>query len=326
MQIRITGLELEEIVALEGDVLHIGRDAACEIHLDHPGVLKRHAQLVRAQDGWTLVAQKGRRGVKVNGERIEAETAVALQAGDVVQIRPFTLTLETAAEGGETDGDQPAILAQSPPAPPPPPPPSDGSPPSSILPPAMLSAPPPPPDHYGRVPPGLDRHSVRYLDYLPEIYHSDFTSRFLAMLEAILMPVEWNISNFDLFLGPDTAPTTFLPWLASWFGIIFDPTWGESKRRTFLHEANHLYARRGTKGALRRILEIYTGHTPEINDLEDEQDPFTFTVRLPLRERDVNRELIEKMIDAYKPAHTSYRLVFSTKADIDVVFSKLESE
>ena len=135
-------------------------------------------------------------------------------------------------------------------------------------------------------------------------------ARFLALFESILAPIEWNVSNFDLYLHAGTAPLSFLPWLASWFGVTFDSTWSEAQRRTLLAEACQIYARRGTRWALARVLEIYAGHAPEIVDQAEAQTPFTFTVRLPARRREINRELLQRIIDANKPAHTSYTLEF----------------
>ena len=133
---------------------------------------------------------------------------------------------------------------------------------------------------------------------------------FLAVFESILAPIEWNVDNFDLFLNPKTAPTDFLPWLANWFEITFDSTWSEEQHRTLLSEAQEIYARRGTKWALSRVLEIYTGQEPEIDDTNEALEAFTFTVELPVRKRDVNQELIEAIINTNKPAHTLYSLKF----------------
>ncbi len=44
----------------------------------------------------------------------------------------------------------------------------------------LRRAPLPPPDYTREIPDGLERHSMRYLEYLPGIYHSDFTSRFIG--------------------------------------------------------------------------------------------------------------------------------------------------
>ncbi len=153
-------------------------------------------------------------------------------------------------------------------------------------------------------------------DSLQELYHTDFLDRFLALFESILIPIEWNVDNFDLYLDPRTAPADFFPWLASWFDVTFDPTWSESQRRQLLAEAGKIYARRGTARALRQVLGIYTGCEPREIEIDDGQDqaPFSFTVKLPLRESDTDqmfREGLEVLIDAHKPVHTTCELEFA---------------
>jgi phage tail-like protein len=118
------------------------------------------------------------------------------------------------------------------------------------------------------------------------------------------------VDNFDVMLDPRTAPAEYLPWLASWFSVTFDASWTEEQQRLLLTEAHQLFARRGTHWALSRLLEIYLGEKPEIDDQDDKADPFTFTVKIPFGEDEVDRELIERMVDASKPAHTSYSLLF----------------
>lgn len=158
--------------------------------------------------------------------------------------------------------------------------------------------------------PGMTIHSQQLIKYLPAIYQTDFVSRFLGLFESILTPIQWNVDNFDMFLDPGTTPIGFMPWLAAWYEISFDVTWTESQRRALLKEAHAIYARRGTRWALTRLIEIYTGAQPEIIEFSDPKDPFTFTIRLPLRERDVNRQLLEQLIDSNKPGHASYVLEF----------------
>jgi phage tail-like protein len=138
--------------------------------------------------------------------------------------------------------------------------------------------------------------------------------RFLAIFESILAPIEWNVDNFDLYLNPETTPSGFLPWLASWFSITFDSTWTDEQQRELLLEAHEIFARRGTRWALSRILEIYTKEKPEIVDIDANEDPFTFNVKIPLKESEVDKTLIEQIIDASKPAHTSYVLSFDGRS------------
>lgn len=164
----------------------------------------------------------------------------------------------------------------------------------------------------GQLPPGLTMQSLLLLPNLPGIYHTDFMSRFLAMFETIELPIAWTIDHFNLFLSPGTAPYAFLPWLANWFEIVFDSTWNEAQRRMLLKEAGEIYARRGTRWALSRVLEIYLGKAPEILEFQDPRDPYTFTIKLPVRLGQISRELLVHMIDASKPAHTNYNLEFRT--------------
>jgi phage tail-like protein len=194
---------------------------------------------------------------------------------------------------------KPSKDAETPAEAPPPEPPSDGGVPH------LAEVPP-----WQRPVPGLFLESQRLIKFLPGIYDTDFMRRFLGLFESILTPIEWNVDNFDLFLDSGTAPYDFLPWLSAWYEILFNSTWTETQRRTLLKEAPRLYARRGTRWALSRLIEIYIGAAPEIVEFADPDDPFTFTIKLPLRARDVRRELLEGLIDASKPAQTSYILEF----------------
>jgi phage tail-like protein len=170
---------------------------------------------------------------------------------------------------------------------------------------------------------GLSIYGYRLLSYLPEIYQlpyrdgiyatrllpETFIPRFLGIFEALLTPIEWNIDNFDLYLNPGTTPSSFLPWLASWYQISFGPTWDDDKRRLFLKEAHWLFAWRGTKKALSRVLEIYTGVESEIEEPEADDLAHTFrvTIRIPPGQT-IDRQTVEQLIEINKPAHTLHEL------------------
>lgn len=119
------------------------------------------------------------------------------------------------------------------------------------------------------------------------------------------------MDNFDLFLDPDVAPAEFLPWLANWFGVLLQPDWSEAQRRAYLRHAGFIFARRGTRAALKKVLEIFTGVEPDIDDTANDLPPFTFRVRLPMRATSGQVEQISALIDAHKPAHTTYLLEFT---------------
>jgi phage tail-like protein len=286
-RLHIEGPETSQVFLVPVGTTTIGRQAGSDLQLNLAQVSRWHAQLDCTGSECQITDLGSANGTTVNGEKLTPHVPVLLPPNATIKIGPVELTFE----------QRPLEVMEWAAAPPPPaaPPPSK---------------PPPEPGPIGEspVPPGLSTHSRRLLSYLPGIYHTDFMARFLGIFESILTPIEWNVDNFDLYLDPGTVPTGFLPWLANWFEITFDPTWSEAQRRTLLAEAHQIYARRGTCWALSRVLEIYTGHRPEIIDLGEDLEPFTFAVRLPLRAGEVNRELVERIIDANKPAHTTYTL------------------
>ena len=308
----ISGPEVSETVDLTTGAKVIGRQAGVDIRLNHAMVSRRHAQIECQPEACQITDLGSANGCVVNGQPLAANTPYVLQPNDKIQIGPFELLFEQIAvepppkpkavpKKVAPKKAEPKKAAVKPPPPPPPPPPG---------PPAE----PEPAFDYSKPPPGLSKTDSRYLQYLPGIYQTDFMARFLAIFESTAAPIEWNIDNFDMYLNPATAPEGFLPWLANWFSISFDPTWSEEQRRTLLSEAHEIYARRGTRRALSRVLEIYTGVEPEILDREEDDDPFTFTVNVPLSESEVDRDLLERIVDANKPAHTNYQLQFKKKS------------
>ncbi|MBK8988446.1 MAG: phage tail protein I [Chloroflexi bacterium] len=302
-QLNITGPDRAETVTLAIGAAIFGRQPGIDILLEHPLVSRRHAQVVATPTTCELTDLGSSNGTRLNDTPLLPNTPIFLNHNDVIEIGPFKMVLAVTAVQSEPEPkpelelelereNQPALSI--PPAPPSPRPPA----------PRLPHSPSPP------LPPGLSSHSTRLLGYLPGIYHTDLMSRFLALFESILIPIEWNIDNFDLYLDPHTSPVGFLPWLCNWFEVVFDDTWTERQRRQFLGEAAELYGRRGTKWAMSRLLEIYTGHQPEIVDKAEKLDPFTFSIDIPVREKELNRTLIEHIIDGNKPAHTTYKLRF----------------
>ena len=182
---------------------------------------------------------------------------------------------------------------------------------------------------------------ARSLKYLPAIYHDDdLMGRFLMLFESFWDPIGRQIDGLPFYFDARTTPPGFLPWLASWIDLALDERWPEDRRRQLLYAAVPLYRRRGTRQGLEEYLEIYTGSKPKIIEhrahnfrlgpqarlgpgiaLGTVNVPHTFTVilRLPrlssgMTEPDRShteqerRRRIEAIIDAEKPAHTSYVL------------------
>ena len=316
----------------------LGREPSSEVLLAYPLVSRKHARFTCTESTCEIVDLGSANGTTVDGVKLTPDVPSSLSDGSVITIGPFEILVEavetpTAVEMPAAVKTPEVVEKTAPEAPvakqakAPAKPVSEKPIVKKAAKPAeekgsgQSAAPPPPappkavekivPPEDSKTPPGLGTHSLRLLNYLPGIYHTDFMSRFLALFESILIPIEWNVDHFDMYLDPGTAPLGFLPWLANWYTIIFDSTWSESQRRTLLKEAHQIYARRGTRWALSRVLEIYLGKKPEISEFTLEKEPFTFIVKLSMSKEDVNQELVEAIIDSSKPAHTTYRLTFS---------------
>ncbi len=114
-----------------------------------------------------------------------------------------------------------------------------------------------------------------YLDHLPAIFHEDpFVGRFLLAFETIFsgqgdlnhVGLEETIGQLADMFDPATTREEFLPWLASWVALSLRADWDTATKRSFIQESVSLYRLRGTKAGLARMLEIYTGQPPEIDD------------------------------------------------------------
>lgn len=350
-KLTVTGPEIDRVIELPIGSTLIGRQPGVDLLLPDKLVSRQHARIECEAEQCRITDLESSNGTRLNGEAIPPGVPAVLEDGTLIEIGPYRLVFEaqeielpTAAEAaiaahtpaeeipeGETPGPEPSLQAEAisdveaetpeeekPKAKPQSSmskahrgsveaaltgggqPPSNGGTPVGLLHPGSFEP-----------PPGLEIHSRRLISYLPGIFQNDFMQRFMGIFEAILTPIEWNIDNFDLFLDPGTAPSDFMPWLANWFVLTFDSTWNEAQRRQLMAEAHQIYARRGTPWALSRILEIYTGEQPLIDDQSQELEPHTFQVTLPVASQLVNVDLVKALINANKPAHTSYSLHFS---------------
>lgn len=115
----------------------------------------------------------------------------------------------------------------------------------------------------------IERPGHRLLDSLPRSWSrgeddADFLQRYLTPLDGFLHDLDWQAAQRAILLDPRSTPDEALPWLASFAGLVLDRRWSDEARRTLVAEAYQLYARRGTKSALLRLLEIYLGRPPTL--------------------------------------------------------------
>jgi FHA domain-containing protein/zinc ribbon family protein len=75
-------------VALEREWTRVGRSLSADIRFDDPTVSRRHALIVRGDDGVRVLDDRSLNGVFVNGERVEGRT---LSDGDEIVVGRFQL-------------------------------------------------------------------------------------------------------------------------------------------------------------------------------------------------------------------------------------------
>ncbi|HOU42325.1 MAG TPA: FHA domain-containing protein, partial [Promineifilum sp.] len=88
-------LGMQQLAQLQQAV--IGRDPSCEVHLDHPSVSRRHAEIRRQPDGSFVIRDLGSaNGTFVDGQRVVAWLPLA--KGAVVQIGPYKMVYDLEAK------------------------------------------------------------------------------------------------------------------------------------------------------------------------------------------------------------------------------------
>ena len=108
-------------------------------------------------------------------------------------------------------------------------------------------------------------------------------------------------------ISADTCPVELLPWLAIQRSVDrWDPGWSEAIKRKVIKDSFEVHKRKGTVGALRRVVEPFAdiiGIT-EWHQLEPMGEPGTFSMSLALFESGLSEQGIaelERMINDTKP-------------------------
>jgi phage tail P2-like protein len=105
----------------------------------------------------------------------------------------------------------------------------------------------------------------------------------------------------------DTCPEHLLPYLASaWSVDRWNNNWAQEAKRTAIRSAYDVHARKGTIGALRRVVEPlgYLIDVVEWFDTMPEGEPGTFALEVGLNDAGITEELYEELawlIDDARP-------------------------
>jgi phage tail-like protein len=296
--------EPERVFEVERPVVRIGREQEqSDLVLAHGWVSRAHARLYADRLPLRIQDMRSSNGTLVNDQPLPAEEIRPLQDGDVIAIGPFRLRYQApaAAQPPEPPRRQGEPLAGlgvrrapvSAEPPPPPKPPADETVAQPLLEPWV----------------GMPQRASRWLQYLPPIYSDDeFLGRFLLLFEDLLGPVQQSIAHFGLYLDPQLAPKTFVPWLNEWLAEMVDEHWSLDVQRELLRQAGWLYQARGTKAGLLRFLRICTGCDTDL--AENEDGPHTVRVTLHCAGQEVDRGMVQRIVQANCPAHVTFSIRF----------------
>ncbi|AEB58214.1 phage tail protein I [Ectopseudomonas mendocina] len=122
----------------------------------------------------------------------------------------------------------------------------------------------------------------------------------LAQIERVPVPLRdlWN---------PDTCPLELLPYLAWAFSVDrWSPAWPESAKRAAIRAAYFIHARKGTIGALRRVVEPlgYLITVSEWWQTNPQGIPGTFSLEIGVLETGITEDMYQELtflIDDAKP-------------------------
>lgn len=96
---------------------------------------------------------------------------------------------------------------------------------------------------------------------------ADFFSRFVSIFQEEAGTLLAHAENLPHLADPTVAPPAMVRWLAEWVGMsTIDPGLPEAVQRRLVSVASRTLARRGTPGALRTILELFSGGPAQVTD------------------------------------------------------------
>jgi phage tail-like protein len=265
---------------VSGPMYPIGRLPDNSLVLSDAGVSGNHAQIRADAAGTVLIDLGSDLGTFFGGEQVLPLQPHALKDGAVFRIGPYEITFRA-------ENDPPIVS-------------SGESQPEAVLDeksPFLVA---------GDIAPPVEPTS-RYLALLPVIFHdNDFLRRFLQIFEAVWEPLEQRQDHIHLLFSPRTCPVSWLPWLASWFGLSIDPYLSESRARALLAEAIEIYRWRGTRYGLARAIEVCLGIRPIIVVRPDTPH----VIRVKVSQADTARagvmSTLRELITTHKPAHMGY--------------------
>jgi len=150
----------------------------------------------------------------------------------------------------------------------------------------------------------------------------------LAQIERVPVPIR------DL-LNPDRCPVQLLPYLAWAFSVDrWDSTWSEATKRQVIKGSYFIHSRKGTIGALRRVVEPlgYLIEIVEWFNTVPEGVPGTFALKVGVLDTGITEEMyqeLERLIDDAKPVTrhlTGLAITLESNGHLDISVALYEGD
>jgi phage tail-like protein len=98
-------------------------------------------------------------------------------------------------------------------------------------------------------------------EYLPDVFAQDpvaasFLERYLANPEGIFTAIEDRVAAAQRLYDVRTVDGEYLPWLASWLGVVLEADWEDERRRLFIDHLPELFRLRGTRAGLLLMIRL----------------------------------------------------------------------
>lgn len=150
----------------------------------------------------------------------------------------------------------------------------------------------------------------------------------IAQIERVPVPIR------DL-LNPDRCPVLLLPYLAWAFSVDrWDSTWSEATKRQVIKGSYFIHSRKGTIGALRRVVEPL-GYLIEIIEWFNtvpEGVPGTFALKVGLLDTGITEEMyqeLERLINDARPVSrhlTGLAISLESNGSLDISAALYEGD
>ncbi|MNH76740.1 Phage tail protein [compost metagenome] len=150
----------------------------------------------------------------------------------------------------------------------------------------------------------------------------------LAQIDRVPVPIR------DL-LNPDRCPVQLLPYLAWAFSVDrWDSTWSEATKRQVIKGSYFIHSRKGTIGALRRVVEPlgYLIEIVEWFNTVPEGVPGTFALKVGVLDTGITEEMyqeLERLIDDAKPVTrhlTGLAISLESTGNLDISVALYEGD